>query len=75
MKNVTLQPFEIPLSKLIWNGVPVKKLTKSQLLEALAECASLLIVERDNLARVNRLLDMELTSIRRRDEDLSDGES
>ena len=57
----TLKPFEIDLSKLIWKGKKIRQLTKPELLDALVECASLLVVERENLARMSRLLDLQLS--------------
>ena len=66
--TILLKPFEINPFKLTWNGKTLKQLTKAEALAALVECASLLVVERENLARVNRLLDTQVSLMEKKDD-------
>ena len=62
MSIIRLKPFEIDINKAIWCGKPVKSLTRDELLTAFVETASLLVQERENLAKTSRLLEFYLTN-------------
>ena len=62
MSTIRLKPFEVNVNKTTWHGKTLKTLNKQELLTALVETVSVLAEERENYAKVARLLEFYLTN-------------